>query len=378
MFAPLSLPHGDFVVEMNNSGFDLAVIGGGPAGTSAAITAAQMGASVVLFDGSDFPRQKVCGEFVSAESLELLRDLVGLHRRSAGILQEAPRIERARIFAANRVAETLVEPAGVSISRYVLDLLLWESAVQTGATANPRCEVRSIEGDGPFRLETSQSEVNAAAVVLCAGRWSRFSQVSAAAAVPKWVGLKAHYREHHPPQSTDLYFVTNGYCGVQPVGPDVVNVCAMVRSDVATSLPEVFQQSQMLSERAAGWEPVTSAITTAPLIYRQPEPTQGNLFLAGDAAAFIDPFAGDGISLALRTGRAAARSLGTFFAGRVPLKAAAQQYRAAYEREFAPLVSAAARVRRLHSLPEFAWPLAMQVLSIPGVLPYVIRRTRIV
>ena len=55
---------------------DLIVIGGGPAGTSAAITCARSGAHVLLLERGRFPRQKVCGEFVSAESLALLDDLL--------------------------------------------------------------------------------------------------------------------------------------------------------------------------------------------------------------------------------------------------------------------------------------------------------------
>ena len=56
--------------------FDLAIIGGGPAGASAAITAARLGARVALLEAGEFPRHKVCGEFVSAESLDILRDLL--------------------------------------------------------------------------------------------------------------------------------------------------------------------------------------------------------------------------------------------------------------------------------------------------------------
>jgi len=358
--------------------FDVAIVGGGPAGASAAITAARMGASVVLFDSSDFPRQKVCGEFVSAESLELLRDLVREHPTADEILRKAPSIARARIFAANRSVETAVEPPGVSMSRYDLDLLLWKSAVQAGATAHSRCEVTAIEGDGPFSLKTAQGDLAASAVVVCAGRWSRYSRVSEAANGRKWIGLKAHYGEVNPSPTTDLYFLAQGYCGVQAVAPDVVNVCAMVPSDVATSLPEVFHQSSMLSRRAARWEPMMSPITTSPLIYRTPEPVRGNVLLAGDAAAFIDPFAGDGISLALRSGRLAAQCLGDSIARRASLETSARLYAARYSEQFAPLIAAAARFRGLLSLPAIAQPMAMRLLRLPGVLPYMIRRTRVV
>jgi len=57
--------------------YDLIVIGGGPAGSAAAIAAARAGAQVLLLERGRYPRHKVCGEFVSAESLDLLSTLLG-------------------------------------------------------------------------------------------------------------------------------------------------------------------------------------------------------------------------------------------------------------------------------------------------------------
>ena len=363
-------------MEIARRDFDLAVIGGGPAGTSAAITAARNGASVVLFDSSDFPRQKVCGEFVSAESLELLRDLLRENASAGSILREAPVIARARIFASGSVAETVIKPAGLSIPRAVLDLLLWECSQRAGVEALSRCEVLSIDGQGPFTVATAQGQFPAKAVILCTGRWSRFSDPSAVASGPKWIGVKAHYREHSPSLSTDLYFFNHGYCGVQPVARDSVNVCALVRSDSATTLEAVFRRSSVLAARAAGWERVTAPVSTAPVLHRKPVCVRDSILLAGDAAGFIDPFAGDGISLAMRSGQAAAACLRPFLAGEGSLDIACQQYEAVYEQQFAPLIAASTRVRRLTSLPEIARGLAVQLLRIPGVLPYVINKTR--
>ena len=73
--------------------FDLAVIGGGPAGTSAAITAARLGFDVLLLEAGSFPRNKVCGEFVSGEALSMVDDLVG-----KGKFADAPRISKARVL----------------------------------------------------------------------------------------------------------------------------------------------------------------------------------------------------------------------------------------------------------------------------------------
>src|SRR5690348_7560879 len=125
--------------------YDLAVIGAGPAGTSAAITAASYGARVLLLEKGAFPRNKVCGEFVSAESLSLLGSLLP---RNPSLLARAPRIGRARVFIDNRVLETAVEPAAASIARFEFDAALWDSARDRGVDPREHQAVLGIARNG--------------------------------------------------------------------------------------------------------------------------------------------------------------------------------------------------------------------------------------
>ena len=77
------------------------------------------------------------------------------------------------------------------------------------------------------------------------------------------------------------------------------------------------------------------------------------MFLAGDAAGFIDPFAGDGISLALQSGTLAAQSILPFLRGTISLEQAHQQYRAEYRKRFAPAFRNAARLRSALAAPKW-------------------------
>src|ERR1700687_2069092 len=123
--------------------FDLAIVGAGPAGSSCAITAARLGASVALFEAKDFPRHRVCGEFVSAESLDVLAGLLQGMPTAETLFQGAPVISRTRLLLGERAIEAPVAPPALSISRYDLDALLWEAARRAGAEAHPNCEVIS-------------------------------------------------------------------------------------------------------------------------------------------------------------------------------------------------------------------------------------------
>ena len=356
--------------------FDLAVVGGGPAGSAAAITAARLGAKTALVESGEFPRHKVCGEFVSAESLDVLRDLLRLTPRADAVLLAAPVIDRVQLLLATRVIQAPVLPSALSITRYDLDLLLWQAAQQAGVNARSGCEVRAIDGNGPFQLDTSEGDITASSVIVAAGRWSRFTTRIPASRGPKWIGLKAHFHEPQPPRSTDLYFFDHGYCGVQSVADDMVNACAMVRSDRATSLEEVFALHPALAERRRTWKAIMDPVSTAPLIYRTPEPARGNLTFVGDAAAFIDPFVGDGISIALRTGCLAASEVVTVTGDPKLLAAAVASYGKKYEEQFVPLIAAAARIRTLLNMPQPLQVAALELLRLPGALPYVIRKTR--
>ncbi len=356
--------------------FDLAIVGAGPAGTSCAITASRLGARVVLFEAKDFPRHRVCGEFVSAESLDVLAGLLQHVPAAEELFRTAPAIHRMRLLLGERVIAAPVTPPALSISRYELDSLLWNAARRSGAETHPNCEVVGNDGDGPFTLQTSSGTFSAKALIVAAGRWSQFTADRAVPSGPKWIGLKAHFQEPWTEPCTDLYFFANGYCGVQPVTQGVVNACAMVRSDRATSLEEVFKLHPRLAHRAKNWRAIMQPVSTAPLIYREPQPVQGNTIFVGDAAAFIDPFAGDGISIALRSGRVAAQCLSEFLLGKDSLVTAVAAYQQEYGMQFAPLISAAARVRSLFSLPAMAKPVVFELLRLPGLIPYMIRKTR--
>jgi flavin-dependent dehydrogenase len=361
-------------VPMKNPEYHLVVIGGGPAGSSAAITAARAGSGVLLLERGRLPRQRVCGEFVSAESLDLLAGLLGRTVVSAEIL----RIPEARLFVDGSVISTPVAPAAASIARFDLDADLWQAAEGCGVDTSLQTSVENISGSGPFRLTTSAGEFVSQAVICAAGRWSNLSPKSNHTnghSHEKWLGVKAHFAEDSPHASVDLYFFEGGYCGVQPVRmagshDGRINACAMVRADVARTLPEVFARSSQLAERSRGWEPLMEPVTTSPLVFHEPNPTQDGMLLTGDAAGFVDPFVGDGISLALRSGALAAECLIPFFRGQISLPEATEQYVRVYERRLAPVFRNSSRLRRLLNLPR---PLRRSVVGVLGRVPRVTR-----
>jgi len=361
--------------------YDLIIIGGGPAGTSAAISAARNGASVLLLERGRFPRHKVCGEFVSAESLGLLTDLLDDHR--AALLGNAIRIPQARVFLDGRVVQTVVDPPAASIARLDLDAALWHSAEGAGVEARQQVTVRSIGGTGPFRLLTTEGEFEARTLVNASGRWSNLN-LTPDESRHKWLGLKAHFAESFPEPSVDLYFFDGGYCGVEPVllsgegsSTGRVNASAMVRADVASTLPEVFALQPALLKRSRSWTRLSDPVSTSPLIFRDPQPDRNNVLRVGDAAGFVDPFVGDGISLAMRSGALAAKCLAPFYAGKISLPDAVSRYAELYTQSLLPVFRASSTIRQMLKLPRgVRKPLLFILESAPALARYAVRKTR--
>lgn len=364
--------------------FDLIVIGGGPGGCSTAIAAARSGARVLLLESGRYPRHRVCGEFVSAESLALLSELLSGENRE--VMGNALRISQSRVFADSAPLRLPIQPAAASIPRFDLDRALWQSCLEAGVDARQSHLVRYFHGEGPFTVNANGERFAAKALVNAAGRWSFLTSgaIRERASEKRWIGVKAHFFEKDPSPTVDLYFCEGGYCGVQPVSPRgmnggtrMVNACAMFRADVATDLPDIFAAHPALRERSRAWQIAMDPVRTSPLIFHKPESVQGTMLQVGDAATFVDPFIGDGISLALRSGALAAKCLAGYLQGACALKEAAALYEELYTRRLAPVFRASSVLRNLLRVPSIIRRPAMSLLQhTPALTRQIVRLTR--
>ena len=306
-------------------------------------------------------------------------------QQNARLLTSSPGIPRARIFVDGALLGAAISPPAASITRHDLDNALWESAVHSGVTARQDCTAQSVTGSGPFTAETREGTFAAKAVINATGRWSNLTSpaVRMLAEKERWIGIKAHFREPDPEFSVDLYFFEGGYCGVQPVGRAenghgvLVNACAMVRADVATSLREVLYAQSALRERSRRWVSVMNAVTTSPLVFHEPELVHQGMLQAGDSATFVDPFIGDGISLALRSGALAAECLIPFFSGSCSLEQAASEYQSVYRQKLAAVYRNSSRLRRALDWPSIVRRPALSLLQrSPRLTSLLVRMTR--
>jgi flavin-dependent dehydrogenase len=303
---------------------DLAIVGGGPAGTAAALEARRRGLKVTIWERERFPRDKVCGEFISAESVPLLRNEIPEALENASVITRAEYVSsRGRVLGFE-----LPHPAR-GLSRRALDAALWNAAERAGAGTREGEAVRRVrrlhaEGDGGWEIEPGSGEAQAARSLLIAcGRWWRIEGLDSPAqsgrekAAGQWLGVKAHFRGVEPRRAVEMFYLPGGYCGLAPVEDGMYNACCLVHRSLAgggaASATRNFAawigaiaRHAALNERLRGAVQEGETVTTAPVRPARRRASCDGALFAGDAAGFLDPFTGDGISMALHSGRLAA------------------------------------------------------------------------
>lgn len=257
------------------------VLGGGPAGSSAAISAVLEGAEVEIIERTRFPRHRVCGEFLSPEIAAVL-DRLGV---LPTFLESGPfRVSRMGVFLGSREKTTRFHESAYGLSRYVFDNLLWERALAIG--------VRPVD--------------SGVATVVATGRPATVGTRS-----NRLFGFKAHYTGPVD-DAIGLYFFDRSYVGVNCVEGGLTNVCGIAPEDDLTRVdfqPEaLFGSSQPLLRRLAPLSIAMKWMFSGPLEFNQ-RWESNDTFYAGDALSFVDPFTGSGLLSATLSG-----SLAGFFA----------------------------------------------------------------
>lgn len=304
---------------------EAAVIGGGPAGAAAAAVLAGAGRRVVLFERTGGPHHKVCGEFLSGAAARRLAPL-GLDPEALGAVPVLRvRIARGRLDA----AADLPFPAW-SLSRDVLDEALLAAAAARGAVLRRGEAVRrlAVGPDGSALVGAARGRLAAGAAVLATGKHDLRGYRRPPAGGGDPIGFKQHWRLapaalRQLAGTVELHLFEGGYAGLQAMPGGRANLCmvaeravfARLGRDWRALLAHVWAGSPLLAERLRGAEPCRPrplAVYAIPygFVHRaapgpEPGPEPGP-HRAGDQLAVIPSFCGDGVAIALDSGRRAA------------------------------------------------------------------------
>lgn len=359
--------------------YDVVIAGAGPAGSSAAIRLSMIGARVLLVEQKKFPRAKLCGEFISPECLDHFYKLGVLDQMtSAGGRVVTQTIFYSRSGRAIKVPSSWFggEHAALGLSRSEMDHRLLTRAREVGVTVLEETQVTATLKVGDHVIgvtlkdQNGSYEVRAAIVIDATGRNRSLAEPVSHKSKkerPSLVAFKAHLENAEPERGTcEIYSYRGGYGGLSPVENGLSNLCFIAAShdvrrceaDPDTAMRELVRQNSRAAQTLAKAHVHDRWLAVALKSFGryQPAPTNG-LLTIGDAAAFIDPFSGSGMLMALESGELAANTIAARLDGLRDgrlFEELRRDYRSQYERQFGKRLRICGLLRRVAFLPRLA------------------------
>jgi flavin-dependent dehydrogenase len=403
---------------------DALVIGAGPAGSAAAIWLAQAGWRVTLVEQHAFPRQKVCGECISAGSLALLDELgVGAaFRRLAG-----PELDRVGWMSRAATVSAPFPPCAADAYRYgralgrdLLDVLLLERARASGVEIRQPARVCAVRGQAgrfdcdiearglavpPPGLAASpglaapprgarQATLRARLVIDAHGSWEPEPRLGADA-MPVWrrprrgsdlFAFKASFRGSTlAPGLLPVLALDGGYGGIVVAEGGRTTLACCIRRDTlrahrsrmpgaaagAVVSHYLFDSCRGLREVLGSARRDGSWLTVGPLLPGMRVTARNGVFRVGNAAGETHPLIGEGISMALQSAGLLAGHLIRQPAASIDATRAAlltRHYATAWQSAFAPRLRLAAGYAHLALRPALAAPAQALLARWPGLM----------
>ena len=294
---------------------DTLIAGGGPAGAAAAIELARAGRRPLLLEREHEPRDIVCGGFMGWDTLAQL-DTLGIDISALG----ARPIGHVRLISRDRQIVAGLPHRAVGLSRRTLDRAMLDRAINAGATIERGVRLRNANGPSLTATLGDGAELHCNALFLATGKHDLrglprlHDREPASLAIGFRTALTVSPAEQRALEGViELHLFDGGYAGVLLQEDGCANLCLSVsperldgrRADAL--IADLAIEAPMLAARYgdasahSGW----SAIAGVPYGWRESRTASG-IFRIGDQAAVIASLAGDGIGIALSSGREAA------------------------------------------------------------------------
>ncbi len=306
--------------------FDVVIAGAGPSGSALAISLAGRGVHVALIDAAKFPRQKLCGEYLSPEGRAALERL-GLSRE----LQSAKpqEIDKVRLTTPRgRTLEAQVCTregyAGLGLSRSVMDGLMVQKAKEIGVEVfeSTRVSTPIVAGGRVLGVSGRHPERGTLAIrgrltVAADGRHSALVRQTGRTIVlsrwrPKHFGLKRHLEglspeAAEPVGTVGLHLLPGGYVGTCRVEGGSTNLCGLLpealsrnyRGNLDALAESEFDRNPVLAALWRSGRPTGPWKTVAGVRIERSSPELGGIFYVGDCRGTVDPLGGQGMTMAL-------------------------------------------------------------------------------
>ncbi|MBL0234940.1 MAG: FAD-binding protein [Chitinophagaceae bacterium] len=344
--------------------YDVAILGGGLAGLSLSIDLKRRGYTVIVIEKGEYPRHKVCGEYISMESHEYLFGLC-----PALTNYELPFICQFKLSSTGGLEfQTRLDLGGFGISRYLLEEQLFEEAGRQGVVfmLNSKAyetHYNVIEED--HTIISSKGEFKARVVCNATGRKSNFETSDKQTRIKgsNYIGVKYHVRLDRDPGFVEIHNFPGGYCGVSSIEDNKTCLCYIVNSkklnSVGNSIPELekvylFKNKRLRKLFTQAEFLLKDPLTISGINFNIKRPATENFFNLGDAAGSIAPVTGNGMSIALRSASVLASLVDSYFSKQISRQQLVQNYTGFWNKEFSTRVKLSRHFQKLSESPFLA------------------------
>jgi menaquinone-9 beta-reductase len=314
--------------------YDVAIVGGGLAGLAASILLSRSGHSVILFEKEKYPFHKVCGEYISNESLPFL-EMLGVPLQE----MELPQINSLHLTSPSGTSYfTKLPLGGFGLSRFKLDYHLATIARIEGVVVLEQAKVQEIDSKADYAIHFSSLSTvikMVKAKFCCAAfgkksnldvKWKRSYLKSSQNTLINFVGVKYHINSEWPKDTIGLHNFNGGYCGISRIEDRKYCLCYMTTADhisrynkdVKLFEREVLYRNKHLQKIFTGGSIIDGfPVTISQINFTKKDKVEKDVLMLGDAAGLISPLCGNGMSIALHTGKIAARLISAFLNGKL-------------------------------------------------------------
>jgi len=283
-------------VVSGKSKVDVFVIGGGPAGLSAAIAARQRGMSVTVADGTEPPIDKACGEGLMPEAIAALGELGVELQPDAGYKIRGIRFLQQE----TQVGSEFPQGFGVGIRRTILHEWLIARAQECGVRLLWKTPVSAITSAGaqlPGEFVASRWIVGADG---SGSRVRRWSGLDAAARQSQRYATRRHYHVRPWTDRVEIYWGHRAQAYVTPIGREEVCIVVMATHAEDANFDSVLRDCPQLKQRVAGAELASRERGAITQMHSLRAVYSGNVALVGDASGGVDAITGEGLRLAFQ------------------------------------------------------------------------------
>ncbi|MGB1242932.1 MAG: NAD(P)/FAD-dependent oxidoreductase [Chitinophagales bacterium] len=314
---------------------DVLIIGGGLAGLTSAIDLSKAGWQVTLLEKKDYPRNKVCGEYISNEVLPYLSTL-GLDP----MLLSPQNIKRFQLTApSGKFIEKPLDLGGFSVRRYTLDEYLYQQSLQCRVDVRLHTTVEKVVfKEDSFEVSTTKGIIFEAKIIIGGhGKRSLIDKNLKRAFFQDrayYIGVKQYFEFPFPNDLVALHNFEGGYCGLSVVENGWVNVAYLTTKQslqqygtIETLQQKALSKNPFLKEIFEVGKPIhPKPFVISNVSFQKKESVCEHILMCGDSAGMISPLSGNGMAMAIHSAQIASDLVGDFLQGKISRTAMENQY----------------------------------------------------